>query len=162
MLLPYRAMNVTRAIEIARRTLPIIARCYAGAILCFFAFIPAWILFHGLADIISDPRPMLNAGMKDLLLGMVLLALCAAVIYFLLLLAYRAFTGRGRKKDGGLLPPVAMRGFAAVFALCGAAVSALGIERGDYLVVGAGLFEFLIGAGVFKLAAARARKAQIP
>jgi hypothetical protein len=152
-------MNASRALQIARHTVPIIGRCWAGAILCFFAFVPGWILFHGLADIIHDPQPMLHAKLKDLLIGLGILAFCSALMYFLLLLAYRALTGRGRKKDGGLLPPLAMQIFAALFALCGAAVSALGIERQDYPVVFAGLFEFLSGLGVFRLARIRRRMA---
>src|ERR1700728_3611997 len=144
-------MNIARALQSARYAVPIIGRCWAGAIVCFFAFVPAWILFHGLADIIGNPRPMLEANLKDLLLGLGILAFCVALIYFFLLLAYRAFTGRGRKRDGGLLPPLAMQVSAALFALCGAAVSAFGIERQEYPVVIAGLFEFFIGLGVFKL-----------
>jgi len=136
-------------------------RCWAGGILCFFAFVPGWILFHGLADIIGNPRSMLDAKPKDLLMGLGILVVCGALMYFLLLLAYRAFTGRGRKKDGGLLPPLAMQAFAAIFALCGAAVSALGIARQEYWVVLGGLLEFLVGLGVFRLVRSRAR-ASIP
>ncbi len=150
-------MNIARALQSARHAVPIIGRCWAGAILCFFAFVPAWILFHGLADIIRNPRPMLDANLKDLLMGLGILAFCVALMYFLPLLAYRAFTGRGRKKDGGLLPPPAMQVFAALFALCGAGVSALGIERRDYPVVIAGLLEFLIGLGAFRLSGIRRR-----
>lgn len=90
-------------------------------------------------------------------MGLGILVVCGALMYFLLLLAYRAFTGRGRKKDGGLLPPLAMQAFAVLFALCGAAVSALGIERQDYWVVLGGLLEFLVGLGVFRLAGSRVR-----
>ncbi len=98
-----------------RRVFEIIARCYGGAILCFFAFVPAWILFHALADAYTNPKNALDLTW----LGAV--AFCIALMYFLLLLAYRAFTGRGRKQDGGLLPPWAMQAFAAFIALGGAA-----------------------------------------
>jgi hypothetical protein len=150
-------MNWSRVLQIAQHVVPIIGRWWAGGILCFFAFAPGWILFHILADIIGNPRSMLDAKPKDLLLGLGVLALCGSLTYFLLLLAYRSITGRGRKKDGGLLPPFAMQIFAALFALCGAAVSALGIERQAYVAVFAGLFEFLIGVGVFRLSSVRRR-----
>ena len=42
-------------------------------------------------------------------------------------------------EDGGLLPPFVMQGFAALFALFGAAVSAVGIERQDVAVIVFGL-----------------------
>ena len=82
-----------------RRVFQIIGRCSAGAILLFFAFVPGWILFHALADAFGNPKNVLDLTW----LGAV--AFCTALLYFLLLLAYRAFTGRGRKQDGGLLPP---------------------------------------------------------
>ena len=90
LLLPYAAMDATRALEIAKRTIQLVGRCFSGAILCFFAFVPGWILFHGLADVLRNPRNVLDASLKDLLMGLGVLAFCAALMYFLLLLAYRA------------------------------------------------------------------------
>jgi hypothetical protein len=136
-----------------RSVLQVIASCYGGAILCFFAFIPGWILFHAIADAFSNPKNVLD------LTWLGAIVVCSALMYFLLLLAYRAFTGRGRKQDGGLLPPWTMQAFAVFFALCGAAVSAGGIKRQAPAMVIAGLMEFLLGAVVFRIAGARRRRA---
>ena len=150
-------MDIRRALQMARGLIRVFGRCYAGVILCFFAFVPGWILFHGLLDISTNPRNVVEGDLKDLLLGFGVLTLCAALMYLLLLLAYRAFTNRGRKKDGGLLPPLAMQGFAALFALSGVAASAMGIQRQDVLVIALGLLHFLAGALVFRLSGARRR-----
>jgi Na+-driven multidrug efflux pump len=139
-----------------RRAFQVIARCYGGAILCFFAFVPGWILFHAIADAFANPKDFLDLTW----LGAVVV--CSALMYFLLLLAYRAFTGRGRKQDSGLLPPWTMQVFAIVFALCGAGVSAWGIKRQASATVIAGLIEFLIGVAVFRIAGARRRRASRP
>jgi hypothetical protein len=151
-------MNGPRVLELVGRTCQILARYLNGGILCFIALVPGWILFHGLVDIFEDPKPLLSAGPRDLTLGVGLLVFLAALMYFLLLLAYRAFTFRGRKKDRGLLPPLAMQAFAILFSLAGAGISALGITHQDYLLVGVGLIHFLAGVGVFQLSAARRRR----
>jgi hypothetical protein len=123
-------------------------RWYAAGILCFFAFIPGWILFHALAAAVEDPHTV------DLTWFLAVLV-CSALIYFLLLVAYRACTGRGRKQDGGLLPPWALQILAVAFGAIGAAVSAFAIHSTDRRTVIGGLVEFLIAAAVFRIARMR-------
>jgi hypothetical protein len=78
--------------------------------------------------------------------------------YFLLLLSYRAFTGRGRKEDGGLLPPFAIQGFAIAFSALGVAVSAFGLYASHWGAVIGGLLEFLTGMSLFQLVNARRKR----
>lgn len=59
------------------------------------------------------------------------LAGCGALLYFLLLLAYRAFTGRGRKRDDGLLPPWAMKGFIHLFGVIAVGLIIVGVYQGE-------------------------------
>ena len=56
----------------------------------------------------------------------------AAMTYFFALLAYRAFTGRGRKQDGGLLPPWAMKGFIHTFGVFSVVIILLGIYQKEW------------------------------
>lgn len=76
------------------RIIEVASRLFAGCILCFFAFAPGYILFHVIPQVIENPNDMVWGEF-------VALMVCCFLLYFLLLLAYRAFTGRGRKKDGG-------------------------------------------------------------
>src|SRR5450631_1861714 len=105
-------------------------RWFGGSILCFFAFIPAWILYHAIADVIGNPKEI------DLTWVMAVIV-CSSLLYFLLLLAYRAFTGRGRKQDGGLLPPLALQIFGALFGALAVIAIGFGIyEDKPRMVVG--------------------------
>jgi hypothetical protein len=141
-------VNLSRAIEI-------LVRLFSGGILCFFAFIPAWIEYHAITDAIATPGTIDTTWF-------IAIIVCSALLYFLLLLAYRAFAGRGRKQDGGLLPPFAMQGFAALFGLLGAAVSTFGLYQRNFATVFWGLLEFLAAASVFRMIGQRrkARSAQ--
>jgi hypothetical protein len=136
---------MTRAIEI-------LVRLLCGGILCFFAFIPAWIEYHAIADAIETPSTIDTTWL-------IAVIVCSALLYFLLLLAYRAFTGRGRKQDGELLPPYAMQGFAALFGLVGAGVSSFALYQRHFPTVFWGLLEFLAAASVVKMVGER-RKAR--
>lgn len=82
----------------------ILFRWISGALLCFFGFIPSWIFCNVIITLVNEPSKF-DWG------AVLALSVSAAGIYFFALLAYRAFTGRGRKQDGGLLPPWAMLGF---------------------------------------------------
>ncbi len=94
-------------------------RVFGGVILLFFAFAPAWIFADLAKTLVLSPSELdLTAAMAFLI--------CVPLLYFLLLLAYRAFTGRGREEDGGLLPPWALKGFAVSFGLMGVAIAAFG------------------------------------
>src|SRR5450432_1760430 len=122
--------------------LDIVATLYrflGGGLLGFFAFIPAWVAVH-LAPSLIDPA---EHEIPSLLLA---LAGCFALTYFLGLLSYRAFTGRGRKSDGGLLPPWAMIAFIVAFGACAAAIIALGIYKGDIRTIVGGV-EYISSAG---------------
>ena len=99
-------------------------RWFAGALLCFFAFAPAWVGGHVLVQVFQEP--------SDLdWFAVVVLGVCAALVYFFLLLAYRAFTGRGRKQDGGLLPRWAMKGFIHAFGVVAVCLIIAGIYQGE-------------------------------
>ena len=67
------------------------------------------------------------------------LSICALLLYFLLLLAYRAFTGRGRKQDGGLLPPWAMKGFIHAFGIVAVILVVVGVYQGELRSFAGGL-----------------------
>lgn len=96
-------MKYAREIQILFKVCTILFRIWCGAILCCFAFVPAWILFYAIYNLATDrTAPILPMFAVILATGF--------LTYLLLLLAFRAFTGRGRKKDGGLLPPWAMKG----------------------------------------------------
>jgi hypothetical protein len=127
------------------RAMTILLRLLGGGILCVFAYVPAWIGYDAVADAIANPRTIDATWF-------IAIVICSALTYFLLLLAYRAFTGHGRKEDGGLLPPLAIQGFAVAFSGIGAAVSAFGLYAGHWGAVCGGLFEFLTGVSVFQLA----------
>jgi hypothetical protein len=112
-----RRRSVEQVFEIAFRV-------FGGVILLFFAFAPAWILADLAKTLVLAPSELdLTAAIAFLI--------CAPLLYFLLLLAYRAFTGRGRKGDGGLLPPWALKGFAVSFGLIGVAIAVFGAYQGE-------------------------------
>jgi hypothetical protein len=70
---------------------------------------------------------------------MIVIVVCFALLYFLLLLAYRAFTGNGRKADGGLLPPWAMKVFVASFGVIAILTVAFGVYSGNWFPILGGL-----------------------
>lgn len=130
------------------------ARVYAGLILCFFAFVPGWIDFQVLRDAIVNLHSIDLAWITAV-------TVCTALCYFLLLLAYRAITGRGRKADGGLLPHAILQVFAVTFAAMCLFAIAYGAYRADWLAVIHGLLEFFAAVAVFKLAALRRERAEM-
>ena len=97
-----------------------IYRWFGAAILSFFALVPAWIGIHVIRLLIDEPA-------KFDWRAIFALAICGFLTYFLALLAFRAFTGRGRKGDGGLLPPFAMAGAIHIFGVLAAVIVAMGI-----------------------------------
>jgi hypothetical protein len=103
----------------------VIFRLLSAALLGFFAFAPIYVGFGSIAVVVAEPQKF------DLFFVMVVVV-CALLAYFLLLLAYRAATGRGRKKDGALLPPAVMASFFALFALCGVAIAVYGVWEGHW------------------------------
>lgn len=103
----------------------LVVRLPLAALLGLFAFAPCYIASWTIVQIAGAP---LNTPVDAL----VALAVCIPLAFFLLLLAYRAITWRGRGSDGGLLPPFGMFAFAALFALVGAAGLVLTLWRSEF------------------------------
>lgn len=120
------------AIAVAVRIFAILCRLFSGAILCFFALAPGWVAFGILSQVVTTPSEF---NLK----AIVVLTVCFALLYFLLLLAYRAFTGRGRKADGGLLPLWAMKVFVASFGVIAILTVAFGVYSSNWPPVFGGL-----------------------
>lgn len=114
------------------RLLEVAFRIFGGVILTFFAFVPAWILFHLAKTLFFEPSEL------DLTAAIALL-ICAPLLYFFLLLAFRAFTGRGRRQDGGLLPPLALKGFAFSFGAIAVVIAIFGLINGELRPVFGGI-----------------------
>jgi hypothetical protein len=123
-------------------TLVVAYRIFGGGILAFFAYVPLFIAWGIVKQLIAKPSD------TDLL-AVAVISGCSAVAYFLLLLAYRAFTGRGRKKDGALLPPWAMS--VCLFVFCGISVAVviLGVWQRDWRITKGGLAYCCTATGVY-------------
>jgi hypothetical protein len=102
----------------------VLFRWFSGAILCFFGFIPAWVFVQVVITLFNEPSTF------DLTAVLVLLG-SAGLAYFFALIAWRAFTGRGRKQDGGLLPPWAMLGFIHAFGIIAVCIVILGLYQNE-------------------------------
>jgi len=113
--------------------LDIVIRIFAGCLLAFFAFAPGYISYIIILGIITEPTD------TEWVIYLVL-AVTLSLFYFLCLLTYRAFTGRGRKEDGGLLPPWALKLFAGVFGVIAIIMIIMGMYQGNLLgsMVGVG------------------------
>ena len=104
----------------------------SALILCVFAFAPIYIGGYVTLLLLREPE-------KFDLFAVAVLGVCGALSYFLLLLAYRAATGRGRKADGGLLPPLVMKFIFALFAVISLAILAFGIWKGKTVAIVGGV-----------------------
>lgn len=122
----------------------VIFRLLSAALLGFFAFAPIYIGFGSIAVVVAEPQ-------KFDLFFVVVVVVCALLAYFLLLLAYRAATGRGRKKDGALLPPVVMGSFFVFFALCGVAIAIYGIWQGKWPAALGGAIYLLFALSAWRI-----------
>ena len=123
---------------------------FSAAILCVFAFAPLYIGGYVALLLVREPE-------KFDLFAVAVLGICGALSYFRLLLAYRAATGRGRKVDGGLLPPLAMMFIFVLFAAIAIAILAFGIWEGKT--------EAIVGGVAYLALAAlgwRQRRSQAP
>ena len=120
--------------------------------LCFFAFIPASFLFHDITRIIDTSS---GVGWEDALA----FGLFGGLLFFLGLLAFRAFTGRGRKSGDGLLPPWAMVGAIHTFGVIGALIVIVGVVEREVLMVLGGVVYFVIAYEA--LVAVRARSKSV-
>ncbi|MBB6241576.1 hypothetical protein [Rhodanobacter sp. MP1X3] len=130
------------ALAKAGRIFAIFFRLLSAAILCAFAFAPGWVAFGILSQVVAKPSEL------DLS-TIVVLAVCLALLYFLLMLAYRGFTGSGRKADGGLLPPWAMKVFVASFGVIAIFTVASGIYSGKWFPVLGGLTYLFTALSVY-------------
>ncbi len=81
-----------------RRALELLIRFTSGGLLVLFSFVPAWILGHIALSAFREPKTLYGAAALAFVV-------CSALLCFLGLLAYRAFSGGGRASNGGLLPP---------------------------------------------------------
>lgn len=115
----------------------ILCRWFGGTILCFFAFIPAWLFVNVIITLLADLNEI------DWL-AVLALAGTAVLTYFFALLAYRAFTGRGRKQDGGLLPSWVIKGFTHTYGVFGILIILLGLYQKEWRPVFGGICYLLI------------------
>ena len=104
----------------------LLIRIFLATLLGVFAFAPCYIAFWTIVQIAIAP---LSTSLE----AVVVLAICLPVAHFLVVLTYRALTWRGRRSDGGLVPPVAMLILAFLFALLGVAGVVLTLSRSEYL-----------------------------
>lgn len=123
-------------------------RIFGAAILCFFAFVPLYITGGIVWNIVKDPK-------GTPLSAVVALAICLPLAYFLLMLAWRAFTGRSPRKDGGLLPPLVLQIFAVLFGAIAAAGIAANFSSNRYLAALGGLGFLGAAVTVFQIAKRR-------
>jgi len=114
------------------RSFALLCRLFGAAILCAFACVPLAICYSAIETLVADPR-------KFDLVFVTVFAASAAAACALLLVAYRAATGRGRVKDGGLLPPLAMRVLVALFAVTAVAIVGMGLWSRSPLPILGGL-----------------------
>jgi hypothetical protein len=127
-----------------RTLFQLVGRLYGSAVLCFFAFAPGWVGFNILLQILLKPSEL------DLT-AIIAMAVCFALLYFLLLLAYRAFTGQGRKSDGGLLPPWAMKFFIGAYGAFGILIVIFGAYSGKVIAVLGGLADVSSAVAIYGL-----------
>ena len=121
----------------------VLYRFFCAALLGFFAFVPIYVGVGAIAVVVAEPQ-------KFDLFFVVVVVICALLAYFLLLLTYRAATGRGRKKDGALLPPAVMGALVVFFGLCGVAVSVYGVLQGKWAAAVGGLTYVLVSLAVWR------------
>ena len=114
------------------RLLETATRLFGACILGVFAFVPCYISYHMLKTIFEEPS-------KFDLFFVVAFGISSSLAYFLGLLTFRAATGRGRKSDDGLLPPLAMSVFIILFGLVGVSVVAMGIWQTNLAAILGGI-----------------------
>lgn len=97
-------------------------RVVCACILLFFAFAPAWVLFHSLVQVILDPTAISWTAV-------LVITVSFALLCFLLMLVWRAITGIGRAKDGELLPFWLSKLFVAAFGVMGVCITIFGFSQ---------------------------------
>lgn len=121
-----------------QRWFEIFFRLFGAGILAVFAYLPLFICFHLLRLVITEPE-------KFDFVFVLVFAGSAGLAYFLLLLTYRAATGRGRKSDGGLLPPAVMKGFFLMFGVIAIAIIGMGVWFGELRPIAGGIAYLVVG-----------------
>ena len=122
----------------------LVVRLVACAAFCLFAFAPAWIGFGILVQVVAKPSEL------DLT-AIIAMGICFTLLYFFLLLAYRALTGRGRKADGGLLPSWAMKFFVSLYGVMAVLIIAFAVYQGKLNGVLGGAFNLIVALSVYRL-----------
>ena len=117
-------------------------RLLCAALLCAFAYVLLTIVFHSLRVVIDEPA-------KFDLAFVLVFAGAASLAYVLLLLAYRAATGKGRKADDGLLPPFVMKGLFVLFGVIAVLIIAMGLWQGEVKPVVGGLIYLVAAYGAW-------------
>ncbi len=121
-----------------------------GILTLFLGLVPCWFSWHAMAAVVTGKEP-LSLEMVAWSLGPLVFAAP------LFVLAYRLFTGRGRRSDGGLMGPVAL-------AVCSVLTCALGLfgfyfawrDMSLQAAIG-GLVSSSLGVGGIRLARQRLR-----
>lgn len=90
---------------------------------------------------------LINEPSKIDFTALLVLLGAAALAYFFALIAYRPFTGRGRKRDGGLLPPCAMMGFILAFGIIAVCITIYGLLNVQWRSVIGGASYLLVACG---------------
>lgn len=106
--------------------LGVVHRILDAAMLCVLACVPIYIASEALWRIVKSPPGTPIAAI-------IAVAICVAVAYFLVVLAWRAVTGRSPRKDGGLLAPLVLQAFAVILAFIGIIAFVLNFTSGKYL-----------------------------
>ena len=128
-------------------------RWFGACLLCFFAFFPLYVGVGSISVVVKEPAKF------DLFFVFVISA-CVALSYFLLLLAFRAATNRGRKSDAGLLPPLAMKFIIGLFGVTAICIVAMGVYQGEAKPVFGGIGYLIASAAGWRAVTARASAAQ--
>lgn len=128
-------------------------RTLGGCILVFFAYIPGSVIFHIIAGWVTEPHEFEWATLVGL-------AFSSLLLYFFILLAYRAFTGHGRKKDDRLLPPWALKLFIGAFGVIAILIMVFGLHEGKWHPVIGGLLYLAISLKAYAITQPRQKRHQ--
>ena len=111
----------------------IVARLFAAGLLFFFAYAPGWLGFQFMMGSIMNPIP------ENILIGLPVAGLLYGIAYFIALIGWRALTGRGRKEDGALMPPWAMKSIIMAFGVTAILIVILGVMEGKIVTILGGI-----------------------
>jgi len=108
-------------------------RLLGGLILSAFALVCGWGALNVIRGLFAPEERLTVASTA-------IIAVSLTLTYLLSLLAFRAFTGHGRKQDGRLIPLWALKALVSIYAAFAAIVVGLGLYRGN--------FQMALGAGI--------------